>query len=430
MTDPLPIDLPPAEAVEFFREKGFRPSFAWQDMMHAQHAIDFTVAKMLDTDLLRDVHASLQTAIEDGQSYRQWAEAVEPELRRRGWWGRQRQTDPLTGETRLVQLGSDRRMRIIYDANMRSAMAAGRWRRIERLAPRRPYLRYIAVLDERTRPDHAAWHGTILPWDHPWWEHHVPPNGWRCRCTVVQLSERDLERHGWQVSPNPAVQTRRWTNRRTGEARDVPVGVDPGWDYHVGRADHGARMARLLLERTTDLPPQLGATVEPFLDHVLPRLADDYRAWLDTVDRERPRGERRVVGLLSRVVVEGLAQRGITPQNAAISIADRTVAHMLRDHKEARGTALPMAALRRLPEALANPRAVLWDRQSRAVIYVWTVPSDTRSGTAAVRVDFGEKSRDADGERRFALTNAIRSAGLVDPTSLGPGQYEVIDGAL
>lgn len=261
MADLLPIDLPPVEAVEFFAGKGFRPSFAWQDMLAEQHAIDFTVAKMLDVDVLRDVHASLQRTIEDGQSYRQWADGIEPELRRRGWWGRQRQTDPVTGETRLVQLGSQRRLRIIYDANLRAAMHAGRWQRIERLARRRPYLRYIAVLDQRTRPDHAAWHGTILPHDHPWWQQHYPPNGWRCRCTVVQLSERDLARHGWQVSPDPPQQTRRWTNPRTGRARDVPVGVDPGWDYHVGRADQRARLVRELERRAGRLPPDVREAV-------------------------------------------------------------------------------------------------------------------------------------------------------------------------
>ena len=43
-------------------------------------------------------------------------------------------------------------------------------------------LRYVAVLDARTRPEHRAWHGLILPIDHPLWDTHYPPNGWGCRC--------------------------------------------------------------------------------------------------------------------------------------------------------------------------------------------------------------------------------------------------------
>jgi uncharacterized protein with gpF-like domain len=33
-------------------------------------------------------------------------------------------------------------------------------------------------MDGRTRPMHAAWHNTVLPFDHPFWKTHYPPNGW------------------------------------------------------------------------------------------------------------------------------------------------------------------------------------------------------------------------------------------------------------
>ena len=114
-------------------------------------------------------------------------------------------TDPLTGETRIVQLGSLHRLRTIYDTNIRMAMAKGRWERIERVAQHRPWLRYVGVLDSRIRPEHAAWHGTVLPWDHPWWRTHYPPNGWRCRCTVIQLSDEELKEFGYQPSDGPPV---------------------------------------------------------------------------------------------------------------------------------------------------------------------------------------------------------------------------------
>ena len=95
------------------------------------------------------------------------------------------------------QLGSVHRLRLIFDANMRSATARGHWERIERLKDRLPLLRYVAVLDDRTRSRHRDWHGTILPVDHPFWATHYPPNGWRCRCMVQQLAEEDLERFGY-----------------------------------------------------------------------------------------------------------------------------------------------------------------------------------------------------------------------------------------
>ena len=41
--------------------------------------------------------------------------------------------------------------------------------------------------DDRVRQEHAALERTILPVDHPFWDKHYPPNGWNCRCNVVQV---------------------------------------------------------------------------------------------------------------------------------------------------------------------------------------------------------------------------------------------------
>lgn len=229
--------LPPAEAVRFFQSKGYRVGFAWADVWQEEHARAFTVAKALRRDLLEDIRAEVDRALGEGTTLREFRQRLTPVLQEKGWWGRQRMTDPLTGESRIVQLGSPRRLKIIFDTNLRMAAAAGRWERIERVKERRPYLRYSAVLDERTRAEHRAWHGTVLAADDAWWNTHYPPNGWNCRCTVQQLSERDLERFGFAVAgAAPASPTRAWRNPRTGAIARVPEGIDPGFAYNVGKA--------------------------------------------------------------------------------------------------------------------------------------------------------------------------------------------------
>jgi hypothetical protein len=45
--------------------------------------------------------------------------------------------------------------------------------------------------------------------------------------------------------PSPKVVTRPWTNPRTGETHQVPVGVDPGFDYNMGKAWKQGRAAEL-----------------------------------------------------------------------------------------------------------------------------------------------------------------------------------------
>ena len=158
--------------------------------------------------------------------------------------------------------GSVQRQRLetIFRTNLHTAYANGHWDSIQRTKERRPYLRYAAVMDDRTRPEHRAWHGTVLPVDDPWWETHAPPNGWNCRCRVIAVSERMLQRQGWQVSERPASPTRPVLNKRTGEVAQVPVGIDLGWDYNPGNgAARRAEVSRLFAERLETAFPGEGA---------------------------------------------------------------------------------------------------------------------------------------------------------------------------
>lgn len=250
--------LAPQEAIDAFRRKGYRISFDWRDMEHEEHSRDFTVAKVTALDILIDIRTAMDRAIAEGTTLREFERGLTPLLQEKGWWGRQMMVDPLTGEEREVQLGSPRRLQTIYDTNLRMSYAAGRWQQIETVAARRPWLRYVAILDDRTRDQHREWHNTVLRWDDPWWDTHAPPNGWNCRCTVQQLSDADLARMGLSPSEPPASPTRGWLNRRTGEIRQVPRGVDPGFDYNVGRANVG-HMQDVATGKFDGAPPDLAA---------------------------------------------------------------------------------------------------------------------------------------------------------------------------
>ena len=247
--------LPPADAIAYFRAKGYALGFDWRDVWAEEHAVAFTAAKATSLDVLIALREAVDRALAEGQAFDAFARDLRPLLARLGWWGRKEMVDPLTGEVREAQLGSDRRLDLIFRVNLRVAYAAGQWRRIERVADRRPWLRYVSIRDARTRPEHAAWHGTILRHDHPWWGTHYPPNGWNCRCRVQQLSEDDLTVYGLRPSVPPAGGTYEWLNRRTGERVQVPDGIDPGWGHNVGMIDRAAeamdrlREARQWVER-------------------------------------------------------------------------------------------------------------------------------------------------------------------------------------
>ncbi|MCB1832087.1 MAG: minor capsid protein, partial [Geminicoccaceae bacterium] len=228
--------LPPEEAIASFRAKGYRLSFSWQDVWEEEHARAFTVAKVARLDLLQDIRAEVDRALADGTTLAEFRKRLKPVLQSKGWWGRGEVVDPVSGEVVEAELGTPRRLQTIFRTNLRTSYAAGRWERIQRVKGRRPWLMYDAVNDRRTRPQHAAWDGTVLPADDPWWDTHFPPNGWNCRCNVIQLSDRDLERRGLRPDASPRIETRPFRNSRTGRTVDVPSGVDPGFAYNAGRA--------------------------------------------------------------------------------------------------------------------------------------------------------------------------------------------------
>jgi uncharacterized protein with gpF-like domain len=59
-----------------------------------------------------------------------------------------------------------------------------------------PMWQYMAIQDDRTRPEHAALHGLVLPADDPFWYNHTPPWDHQCRCDVVPVSRREIEEQG------------------------------------------------------------------------------------------------------------------------------------------------------------------------------------------------------------------------------------------
>ena len=50
-------------------------------------------------------------------------------------------------------------------------------------------MQYRTAGDGRVREEHAAMHGITLPADDPFWDKYYPPNGWRCRCTAVEVNK-------------------------------------------------------------------------------------------------------------------------------------------------------------------------------------------------------------------------------------------------
>ncbi|MFJ5239528.1 phage minor head protein [Pseudomonas neuropathica] len=229
---PNPVDLKaifgmePKNAVAYLKSKGYAITWNWQEMLDQAHDQSFTVAKAMRLDLLSDIRGALETALQEGQTLKQFIADIQPVLESQGWWGQQVIVDS-EGVGELVQLGSPRRLKTIYQTNLQSAYMAGRKAEMEQTTETHPYWMYVAILDGKTRPSHRALHGQVFRHDDPIWSAIFPPNGFNCRCRVVALSEAAVKRRGLKVVSSEGrmftetVET--GVDKRTGEIRTAPV---------------------------------------------------------------------------------------------------------------------------------------------------------------------------------------------------------------
>lgn len=245
------FDLPFKEQSDFFRKKLNVQTSAWDDIWQAEHDRAFMVAGAAKADLLNDLRKAVDKAIATGTSLETFRKDFKKIVADNGWTG-------WTGEG--SKAGEAWRTRVIYETNLRSSYAAGRWAQLNDPSFKKlmPFWRYVhndSVLSPR--PLHKQW-GQVrltLPADHVFWKTHFPPNGWGCRCRVVAAPG---PQEGDATEPPVGWDT---IDEKTG----VPAGIDKGWAYAPGEAAF-TRTQRLARAKAATLPEPLATA---FNDDVL-----------------------------------------------------------------------------------------------------------------------------------------------------------------
>lgn len=255
----------PKEALAYIKNKTLKVSFSYKDVWHEEHATAFTVAKAMQVDVLSDMKKAVEKAIEDGQSFEHFKKNIKPILQQKGWWGKKDMIDPVTGEIVTAQLGSDNRFRTIYNTNLRAAQQKAQYD-ATMASDLHPYLMYCVGNSKRHREQHLAWNGLILPKDDPWWDAHLPPNGYGCKCytrAVTEVRKKRYERDGIQVPPRadgsgggvikvrttrPVEEYRTYYNERKGTIERVPKGVHPSFNWNQGKS-RNENISHILTEK-------------------------------------------------------------------------------------------------------------------------------------------------------------------------------------
>lgn len=424
-----PIGLPFQEAIDFFRRKLDLQTPAWDTIQKGQHAVAFTVAGAMQAELLADLRGAVDKALAGGGTLAEFRAEFDAIVKRHGW----------------SHKGSPGwRSRVIFETNLRTAYAAGIWEQAHRTKLDRPYLRYVAVMDKRTRPQHEAWHGTILPIGHEFWATHFPPNGWGCRCTVITVSARELARRNWKVSdPAPSsARMPRQVQRSDGtvEIQELPPGIDPGWDYNVGQANAAWQAARLANDRVARMPPDLAAVVmatvmRPTVAMAARREATlaEFADWAKGIlDAGKPDGSMRTLGAFSPELVETLTRlaaepgsRVVAPSQAAIGIDSNRLLRVAGKDNRAPGRSIPLEDVLRLPAIVAQPEAVLLERQTGDLLFVFAPNgAEERGAKLILRTNYVSQV-----DRQPVRHNAVVSGGLVTRDKLqDAAAYEVLFG--
>ena len=239
------FNRPFQEQVDFFRQKINLPTERWDDVFKSAHDRAFVVAGATKADLLDSFRSEVDRAIEQGKSLQWFRGEFDRIVQQHGWTG-------WTGEG--SKKGRDWRTRIIYQTNMSTSYAAGRWQQLNDpdLLKLKPYFTYRHADGVRhPRPHHVSWNGTTLPHDDPFWQTHFAPNGWLCHCRIESSSARDYKD---AQAEGKAVKPENWDkiDPKTGE----PVGIDKGFAYAPG-ASVQKQMQGFINDKAKSLPAPL-----------------------------------------------------------------------------------------------------------------------------------------------------------------------------
>ncbi len=426
--------MPPKDAVSYFRSKGYEISDRWQEVWAGAHAKAFTVAKAMRMDVLDSIRGEVDKALAEGITEGQFIERLTPRLKALGWWGKQTLVDG-QGTARNVQLGSPHRLKLIYRQNLQTAYMAGRHRRQLAASRTHPYWMYVAVMDGRTRPSHAALNGRVFRWDDPIWQYLYPPNGWGCRCRIRMLTARQVERMGLQVEQGDGYietfETDAGFDERTGEVYRVPhmraklpdgrtMSPDVGWAYNPGTAAYGSdvAIARKLGEaQSIELRSQLIQTLNNS-----PLRHQQFADWAEAVLQDRRPGHGvQAVGFMPEAVSAAVAARLGSEPSRLMVVGEKQLVHADSEKHRRDDIVLTPDEFKRLPQMINDPEAVLWEADDQVLILVYPA-EDGRKIKVVMRLDYKLKKQP---QPLDVVINAFKvSAKALENT----GYYDVLQG--
>ncbi len=283
---------------------------AWDDLVKAQHDRAFVVAGAVKADLLADLAGAVEKSIARGTTLEEFRRDFRGLVEKHGWHG-------WTGEGSAK--GEAWRTKVIYRTNMATSYAAGRWAQLMSM----PYLIYNHGNSMEPRQEHLAWHGLVLPRDHPFWLTHAPINGWGCTCYLsgARSPEAARRRGGDPDKALPAG----WDaiDPRTG----APKGIDKGWDYAPG-ASVARDLAGIVDKKAATLPPPIAKDFKDSVRSVVPPAEDPAAQSPKSPEDAIARGKEVLARLRTQATDLAAAEQAGDLTGAAMALQDAVRAEL------------------------------------------------------------------------------------------------------
>jgi len=149
-------------------------------------SIAFSVQSIEDLNAILLIKKSLKMSIDNGYVFRDWVNMTLPELFQKNGYLRTPSLTPHHLET-------------VFRTNQSSVYNSARYENFMR-DRNIEAIEYLAIVDDRTRPEHESLDGFIAPKDDPVWFQIYPPNGYGCRCSAGPVSVYGLKTGNQKIS--------------------------------------------------------------------------------------------------------------------------------------------------------------------------------------------------------------------------------------
>ena len=400
----------PTAVYEYLKSKKPEIHFDYDEIMHDAHKKAFTVAKMMNLDLLKDTQASLAKAFKEGVGFDEWKKSVKPMLAKKGWLGNIKVKDPKTGEEKEIYVGN-RRLRTIFNTNMRTAYAKARYE--SQMQSLGEYFRYTAVLDGRTREAHRKLHGKTLPKTDKFWDTNYPPNGWGCRCKVQVLTEAECVARG--IVP-------------LADGSFLPQAAEKDFKYNPGKVDKTDEILKDKQDKVLD------AVTSSLAKKNLKQSLDSFEherdvyVWQksldDAVDELLVKNNLKApivafaLGKLGKDVIKKSEKLlGVKIETEYIAGDKHGILHIRPERKGQYGQDLRIEEIKKIVKTLADDKTpVSVDTVNKNIVF-WFEDEKDASKINKIVIDLNYKLK------KFGLTNYMATASKVDQTNEKEAQF-------